>query len=196
MARLGIDMDGVIVDFNAEWVRLHREEFGSDLEPEMVQTWDGLHTLAGFADMAAFWTWAEGGTDRPSIFRHMVPFPGAIETLRALAAEGHRLHIVTAKPPWAVPDTLRWLADHDLPLAAVHFEEEKHTVPCDIYLDDAPHVLDALAAHRLPNSLVCRMIRPWNRPIDGVADVTDWQGFHDAVTKWSSTRTAIDGPAA
>jgi hypothetical protein len=65
--RLGIDLDGVVADFNAGWIQLHRNEFGSDLRPEMVTTWDGLHELGGFADMGAFWRWARGNADRPSI---------------------------------------------------------------------------------------------------------------------------------
>ena len=63
--RLGVDLDGVVCDFNAGWMRLHMEEFGSELQPEMVVTWDNLHELGGFADMESFWRWAQGNADRP-----------------------------------------------------------------------------------------------------------------------------------
>ena len=53
--RLGIDLDGVVCDFNAGWMRLHMAEFGSKLKPEMVVSWNNLHELGGFADMPAFW---------------------------------------------------------------------------------------------------------------------------------------------
>ena len=96
--RLGIDLDGVVADFNAGWIRLHREEFGSDIQPELVTTWDGLHELGGFADMAAFWDWARGNADRPSIFRHFDPYPDAIDTLRSLDHAGHEIVIITANP--------------------------------------------------------------------------------------------------
>jgi uncharacterized HAD superfamily protein len=66
--RLGIDLDGVVCDFNAGWMELHKAEFGSELVPEMVVTWDNLHELGGFKDMKAFWRWAQGNEDRPSIF--------------------------------------------------------------------------------------------------------------------------------
>lgn len=182
--RLGIDLDGVVADFNAGWVRLHNDEFGNDLHPEMVQTWDGLAELGGFADMVAFWKWAKGSELRPSIFRHLDPFPGAIETLGALAHAGHRIVIITAKPRWAVTDTFRWLADHDVPTQEVHITEEKYTVDCDVYLDDSPHVLPALLRHR-GDRHVCRFVRPWNDPLTGATDIRSWDEFHATVDSCS-----------
>lgn len=174
--RLGIDLDGVVADFNAGWMRLHADEFGSELRPEMVKGWNGLHDLAGFADMEAFWRWAQGTASRPSIFRNLELFPDAAETMEQLSEAGHAIVIITAKPRWAVPDTLRWIADHRLPTSEVHIRHDKHQVVCDIYLDDAPAVLDDLIGHR-PDAVVCRMVRPWNVPVDGAVDVADWPEF-------------------
>lgn len=190
--RLGIDLDGVVADFNAGWIRIHQDEFGSELHPEMVTSWDGLHELGGFEDMDAFWDWARGNGDRPSIFRHFDPFPGAVETLRDLAAAGHGIVIITAKPDWAVPDTFRWLADHDIPSREVHIQDHKHLVACDVYLDDSPHVVPALVEHR-PEALVCRMVRPWNGPVPGAVDVESWPAFREVVTDRSRASTARAG---
>jgi uncharacterized protein len=185
--RLGIDLDGVVADFNAGWIQLHRHEFGSDLHPEMVTSWNGLHELGGFADMAAFWRWARGNADRPSIFRHLDVYPDALETLHALDRAGHDIVIVTTKPKWARTDTLRWLADHELPTAEVHMIVEKYRVDCDVYLDDSPQVLPELLRHR-PEALVCRFVRPWNFPLDGAEDIHDWAGFNRLVTERSRAR--------
>ena len=182
--RLGIDLDGVVADFNAGWIRLHRDEFGSELHPEMVVTWDGLHELGGFADMEAFWQWAQGNEDRPSIFRHLDVYPDALDTLHALDRAGHDIVIVTTKPRWARIDTLRWLADNALPTAEVHMIDDKYLVDCDVYLDDSPHVLPSLLQHR-PDATVCRFIRPWNEPLAGALDVHSWAEFHGIVTQRS-----------
>jgi 5'(3')-deoxyribonucleotidase len=182
--RLGIDLDGVVADFNAGWVKLHREEFGSDLRPEMVVTWDGLHELGGFSDMGAFWRWARGNRDRPSIFRHLDPYPDALDALRRLDRAGHDIVIVTTKPRWARQDTLRWLADHEIPTDEVHMIVDKFRVDCDVFLDDSPHVLPELVRHR-PGALVCRFVRPWNGPVDGTVDVTSWAAFEHFVTERS-----------
>lgn len=188
--RLGIDMDGVICDFNAGWMARHREDFGTDLAAQAAEVrWDNLHTLCGFADMDAFWRWAQGSDDRPSVFRHLEPFPHAIETMRSLQAAGHEIVIVTAKPDWAVPDTLRWLADHEVPTREIHVRHQKSTVACDVYLDDSPIVLPDLVAHR-PDALVCRMVRPWNRPVEGAIDVEGWPEFQRVVLERASDPVA------
>lgn len=174
--RLAIDLDGVVCDFNAGWMELHKAEFGSELKPEMVVTWNNLHELGGFADMNMFWKWAQATDDRPSIFRHLEPFPDAIETLYSLHDDGHAIVIVTAKPRWAIPDTMRWIADHELPTEEIHIRFRKYRVACDVYLDDSPIVLPQLLRHR-PEATVCRMIRPWNEPLDGAVDITDWRSF-------------------
>jgi 5'(3')-deoxyribonucleotidase len=180
--RLGIDLDGVVADFNAGWTRLHNDEFGGNLSGDLVTTWDGLHTLGGFSDMNAFWAWARGNSQRPSIFRHLDLLPDALDTLRALDAEGHHVVIVSTKPDWAVHETMHWLADNKIPTREVHLTFTKHLVDCDIYLDDAPGVLPALVKHR-PNALICRFVRPWNQPVPGAVDVHDWAEFHAIVTE-------------
>lgn len=180
--RLGIDLDGVVAAFNHGWTELHNAEFGGSLHPGMVTMWDGLHALGGFADMGEFWTWAQGDGRRPSVFRHLDLLPDARESLVGLDAAGHRIVILTAKPRWAVPDTLRWLADHEIPTTEIHFAEAKHEVACDVYLDDSPIVLPGLVAHR-PEATVCRYVRPWNTPVDGAHDVTNWHEFREIVER-------------
>lgn len=182
--RLGIDLDGVVADFNAGWMELHNTEFGGALTPDMVTSWDGLHTVGGFDDMDAFWGWARANGQRPSIFRHLDLLPGALDTLRALTAEGHRVVIVSTKPDWAVHETLCWLADNAIPTREIHLTFTKHEVDCDVFLDDAPVVLPDLVEHR-PKALVCRFVRPWNVPVEGAVDVTSWAAFHAIVTERS-----------
>ncbi len=186
--RLGIDLDGVVADFNAGWMQLHAEEFGSELHPNMVDSWNCLHRLGGFVDMRAFWSWAGPNDHRRSIFRHLTPYPTAVESLRTLAKSGHRIVIVTTKPHWARSDTFSWLADADLPTTEVHVIDHKYEVACDVYLDDAPHVLEELVEHR-PGATICRFVRPWNEPVAGTLDVADWGRFIEIVTERSPERT-------
>ena len=174
--RLGIDLDGVVADFNTGWMMLHADEFGSVLSPDMVDSWNSLHRLGGFADMREFWSWAAPKEHRRSIFRHLEPYPSAIESLRQLSAAGHHVVIVTTKPHWAHTDTFRWLADNEIPTTEVHLSERKYEVDCDVYLDDAPYVLEQLVRHR-PHATICRFVRPWNRPVEGTHDIHDWDEF-------------------
>jgi hypothetical protein len=70
------------------------------------------------------------------------------------------------------------VASQGFPTAEVHILDDKWRIDCDAYLDDAPRVLRDLAANR-PDRLVCRYVRPWNRPLPGVQDVADFDEFRE-----------------
>ncbi len=179
--RLGIDLDGVVADFNVGWMERYNRQFGTNLHHTQVVRWDGLHRLTHFQTMDEFWDWASSGP--PTIFRELPPFPGAVEAIAELARE-HRIVIVSSKFDWAIPDTLEWLAEHRVIAREIHFVWDKTSVPCDVYLEDSPGNLEALvAAH--PDALVCRMVRPWNRPLAGARDVSDWREFREVVEEWA-----------
>ena len=177
--RLGIDLDGVIADFNSGWMDRYNRQFDTSLATESVQSYDGLLDLTHFASIAEFWRWASDLGDG-SIFRHLPAYDGAVEAVTRLAHQGHRIVILTTKPPWGVSDTYAWLAEKQIPTTEVHILTDKWVVDCDIYLDDAPHVLEPLVNHR-PDATVCRYVRPWNKPVPGAVDVTGWNGFHELV---------------
>lgn len=184
--RLGIDLDGVVADFNGGWMQRYNEEHGASLTPDMVVSWDGLHQLTHFPDMGAFWTWARNH-EGPTVFRHLEAYSGAVETLRQLNREGHDVVILTAKPDWAVHDTFEWLADHRIPTREVHCLDDKWRIPCEVYLDDSPYVVPQLVAQR-PDAVVCRFVRSWNRPVDGARDVHGWDEFATVIRELDSGR--------
>jgi hypothetical protein len=106
-------------------------------------------------------------------------YPQALETLERL----HRLHqivIITAKPGWATHDTFAWIADHGIPTREVHITRRKWDVDCDVYLDDAPHVLEDLVMAR-PEASICRFVRAWNHPMAGTVDIASWPEFEEFV---------------
>lgn len=172
--RLGIDLDGVVADFDGGWTRMYAEEFGRPPH-QAVREWDGLHRLTHFADMAEFWDWMHSR----EIFGQLDLVPGALAGLTELAAD-HDIVIITAKQDAAIPQTLRWIADRGLPTREIHFTSAKHEVACDVYLDDSPRVLPRLVQHR-PQALVCRMVAPWNEPVPGTVDIAGWPEFVAAV---------------
>jgi uncharacterized protein len=184
--RVGVDMDGVLADFNSGWMTRYNAEFGTALEAAMVDRWDGLHSLTHFGSMDEFWAWAQG--EGRSTFRDAPPLPGAVEAITRIGRR-HRVVIVSAKFDWAIPDSLAWLADHRVPAREVHFLWDKALAGCDIYLDDAPYQLQELR-ERQPEAVVCRMVHPWNEPLAGVVDVYSWEEFEDVVERVAAEREA------
>ncbi len=178
--RLGIDLDGVVADFNAGWISRYNREFGSDLLPEHVDVWDAPTVLTHFPDMREFWRWARTSGDGASIFRILQPYAGAVEALDRLARR-HRIVIVTTKPSFAIHDTYEWIAEHRIPTREVHIVDDKASVDCDVYLEDADHNLERLQVAR-PDARVCRFVRPWNRSHDGVLDISTWPQFERLVS--------------
>ena len=176
--RLGIDLDGVVADFNTGWMQRYNEEFAASLRPEDITTWDAMTDLADFATVEDFWEWArnDGG---PGLFRHLPVYPGALESLERLSTN-HAIVIITTKPTWATSETFAWIADHQRPTNEVHITGDKWVVECDVYLDDGPHNLTALVRER-PDRTVCRFVRPWNHPVVGTVDVGDWDTFETLV---------------
>ncbi len=178
--RLGIDLDGVVADFNQGWVSRYNRDFGTSLSSDDVLEWDAPVDLTHFGSMADFWEWARTCGEGQSIFRPLKPYPGAIEALVEFTRAGHHIVILTTKPRFAVHDTYEWLAEHRVPTTEVHILDDKTMVDCDLYVDDADHNLESLlAAH--PDSIVCRYVRPWNRAHPGAVDVDGWQDIGRAV---------------
>ena len=147
--RLGIDLDGVVADFNTGWVSRYNHEFGSELTTDLVDSWNAMGDLTHFESMGAFWRWAARG-DHGSVFRHLETYPEALETLERLAGN-HDIVIISAKPDWAIHDTFAWIADRRIPTREVHITDAKWRVPCDVYLDDSPRQIVELQ-HEPPRS--------------------------------------------
>lgn len=177
--RLGIDLDGVVADFNTGWIRRYNSDFGADVAFDAVEAWDAIPSLTHFRHMGEFWKWAQDH-DGHSLFRHLETYRGAVEALWDLAKRKHHIVIVTTKPPWAIHDTFAWIAEQRLPTREVHIVNRKWEVDCDVYLEDAPHNLEKLVANR-PDRVVARFVRPWNEPVPGTVDIESWDEFKKLV---------------
>lgn len=185
--RLGIDLDGVVADFNDGWTRLYNAQFGMDIATSDVTMWNAPVHLTHFGSMSEFWRWARTCGDGASLFRVLRPFDGAIDALHGLARD-HHVVIVTTKPSYASSDTFAWIGEHGVPTTEVHIVDDKTTVACDVYLDDGDHNLEALAVAR-HEATICRYLQPWNRSHPGVIDVSSWQQFREIVDRVSNERS-------
>jgi 5'(3')-deoxyribonucleotidase len=181
--RIGIDLDGVVVNFTKGWTTHYKEEFGKEIKEEDEVTWGLSKPLTHFVKEADFWNWARD-LNGSTVFRNLEPYDDSIETMKKLSFDGHEIVIISSKPWWAVTDTFLWIGENKVPTREVHFTEDKWKIDCDIYLDDAPGQLENYLKNK-PNKVIVRFIRPYNKPLKGAADITSWEEFYSLINSMS-----------
>jgi hypothetical protein len=147
MPEIVVDLDGVVADFSGEW----RNRLGCYAG---MEKWDFLeHTP--FKRWVDFWDWARD----ENIFGLCPPYPGAVWGIRWLETLGH-ITYVTHRPHWAEKATRNWLERHEI-VHPVKYEVEKWRHKAKLYIDDAPHVVEAIGRNR-PEAYIILLRRPWN----------------------------------
>lgn len=166
MARILLDMDGVLCNLLEKWLAVYNEEYQDRLSVQALRTW-GPHRYAR-AGKAVYKYLAQ-----PGFFRDLKPLPHAVEGARALVERGHDVVIVTAAKN-GHREKLDWIEEH-LPFIGVRntiFAHRKELVRGDVLFDDAPHNLLAFKAYGLPVA----MAYPYNEGVD-CPRVADWPSF-------------------
>jgi 5'(3')-deoxyribonucleotidase len=180
---LGVDLDGVCADYTSAFrtaVARHRGLDESTLPDEV--TWD----------------FAEWGLDRESFLAHhrravvedhlfatMPPIDGVSDTLWRLSDAGVWIRVITHRlvSNWnhatAVADTVAWLDDRRIPYRDICFLGAKPQVGADLYVEDAPHNVEAL---RASGARVVVFDQPYNRHLGGLRART-WTEVEDLVVQ-------------
>lgn len=171
---LGVDLDGVCGDYTAAFRAVVAAERG--VEPSALaeqRSWD-------------FGEWGLSPDDfhrlhRSAVldhrmFRTMPVMAGAAETLWRLSDAGVWIRLITHRlyVNWGhavvLEDTAAWLDTSGIPYRDICFLGQKPEVEADIYLDDAPHNINALRAE---GNVAIVFDQPYNREVaDPRAD--DW----------------------
>ena len=181
--RIGVDIDGVVLEFQARWAELYAEYFDRFVPYEALRSYDALLTETHFEDMVEFNDWFS----RAGGWRDMPWIPGSRGGLDALVAGGHGITLVTARPRCAEFETKGWW--HKLPLdCLLAFTDQKHEVDCDLYIDDTKHVIESLVAN---GKKAVIFDQPWNRSTINTAGSTvraaDWHQVVEIVNHYDKT---------
>ena len=107
---------------------------------------------------------------------------GCAEALWRLSDAGVWIRIITHRlyVNWghheAVADTVAWLDEHGIPYRDLCFLGAKPEVQADLYIDDAPHNIEAL---RAAGNEVIAFAQPYNADVGGLRAATwDEVGVH------------------
>lgn len=138
-----IDIDGVIRDTFAAMCNTYNAQFGTQLTPEDIHSYDTNISFPLIKGLT--------GTDGNVYFfeEHIEesflcqPLPGAVEAINRLRAAGHHVAICSHQPKKRGRDlTLKFLEQHDIHYDSLHFTREKWLVKSHIIIDDCPDFLE------------------------------------------------------
>lgn len=163
---LGIDVDGVLANFNLAFAAIVKQHTGIELNLP-PQTWNH-HLDAGVSPEQNGSIWAAIWAD-PTFWVSLDPLPSAKETLQGLKALGaeHQVYFITSRPSRTAKAQIEiWLMEHGYPLPTVLVAQQKGLIAAglglDIILDDLPdNLFDAKAARPECQTIMVRA--PYNR---------------------------------
>ena len=195
---LGVDLDGVCGDYTAAFRSVVASELGvDDAELSLERSWDfaewglsadeyeRLHHLA---------------VTEHRILRWMPVITGAAESLWRLSDAGVLIRVITHRlyVNWghatAIVDTVEWLDRVRIPYRDICFIGDKPEVGADLYVDDAPHNVEAL---RETGNRVILFDTPYNQGVPGTRAL-DWTEceqmvLRDAATSGFEFQTSLPG---
>ena len=195
--RIYCDMDDILCETAATLCRLVERTFGVHVAYEDVREFDLQKSFNLTGDqMRRFMALVH----EPENLLAYHETPGAVAGLKALAAAGHDVEIVTGRPASSFRATEAWLAAAglgDFPVTYVNkygrlFSQDgdaPEMVPLadllkrhyDVVIDDSPMVLPAFAAWTSTRILV--FDRPWNAQFELVPNMTRVFGWSDILDK-------------
>lgn len=147
----GVDLDGVCGDFSAAFAAVVADDRGIPVEELPPRRhWD--FSEWGIRDEAHFRSVHERAVLEHRVFRTMPAIEGCAAALWRLSDAGVWIRLITHRlyVNWGhqevVADTVAWLDEHGIPYRDLCFLGQKPEVQADIYVDDAPHNVEALRA--------------------------------------------------
>ena len=189
--RLGIDLDGVVVDIITPLLPRLSAICGRELCREDICHYNFETALNLDAEQVAqMW---ELVSDE-SIYREPPPVDGAVLFLSGL--DSIDWCFVTSRPSWAAKATRDWLEQHGLgDREVIHTEHGKPAaldLELDVFIEDDISTARALAVHGI---YVLLMDNPWNRHEtlpENCRRVYDWAEVAEELERLTLSRPAGD----
>ncbi len=183
--RIYVDIDDVLCETIARLVDLLEHMHDRRVDPSQVEHFDLSRSFGLDSDETESFMERAHADD---IIESIVPTPGAVDVLSAWTAAGHRITLVTGRPPKTNAASRRWLENHDLLHEARHHLDKWNRPSWNltglpaIEFDDIRDfgfefaVEDSLdTAVRLIEEFeipVALMDRPWNRAVESLSRKT------------------------
>jgi FMN phosphatase YigB (HAD superfamily) len=177
--RIAIDIDSTLHHYWDQLDRVAQKRFGVALPYDGQVVWE-IDLLRPAQVQAC----VDETHTEPHILA-AVPYPGAVETVRAWHEAGHFIHITSHRTGDAHAATERWLERIGLPYDELYCSYDKvsrcEEIGIDLLVDDSPVNLQRAIDAGIR---VATILHPWNRELCETEDVLcaeDWAGLAEAI---------------
>jgi uncharacterized protein len=175
--RIALDIDSTLHHYWDVLADVAKRRFGVELPYEGQTVWE-IDRLRPEQMQAAV-----RETHRREQILASVPYPAAVETVRAWHDAGHFIHVSSARSGEAYEATREWLDAVGLPYDDLRCSEDKVAraieLEIDLFIDDAPpNLLRALEA----GMRAATLLHPWNRDLCEEEDIVcapDWPSLRE-----------------
>ena len=183
--RIGIDVDGVLADFNEAYIRLTTQLTGRDLFPSRpfdITTWNYPESY-GYTAEEVSRVWAAIKAD-PFFWQGLAPYDTAEDAMRAIHLRWRAnddIYFITSRPGIdAKKQTENWLRMYwplyTVPPLTVLISSEKglcaQALNLDVYIDDRVENVTDVHFRTEASTRAHLLDQPWNRHLDWPHRVT------------------------
>lgn len=160
--RVGIDFDGIICDFNGEFINRAQKEFNLEIDSDDMDY--SLETIEEKYGISSSWVNKKLFKDE-WFWAKLMPYEETLETLREWNNLGHEIHIITGRPKDTAIVTRGWLRKHQVPHTALTFEPIMHKIDyikrleIEVMFEDRFFEANKIGAFGIRSFIVRR---PWN----------------------------------
>jgi uncharacterized protein len=185
MARIALDIDSTLHHYWDLLQRVARERYGVELPYEEQRDW-GITALERDALIHCVQE-----THSDENIAAGVPYPDAVETVRAWHEQGHWIHVTSHRRVDCHPATARWLDAIGMPYDDLYCSFDKVTrcveLEIDVLVDDSPV---NITRARQAGMLAATILHPWNEELadrDGVITGRDWRELRETLAPYLTT---------
>lgn len=173
-----VDADGVLEDLSQKWVAYLNEKYGTSVRYEDLKEWD---MTAAFPTLTRKQVY---GIDfDEEFYSRLEPIPGAVDAVRRLLEDGHKIYVVTTTPYQAVKPKMDRAIFRYYPFLNwkdIIITADKHLIRGDVLIDDGVHNLLGGDYRKI------LVTAPYNESFDaeanGMIRVSNWEEIYRAVS--------------
>lgn len=192
MAKIGVDVDGVLYDFVQALIDYAEHTHGYENLP-YAESWNFYEKQWGWSGDQFLDIYTKGVHDWV-MWSNGIPMGDCKTWLNKLYDEGHEIHVVTWRSLPKVSAELGhqitkdWFERHGLKYHSITVARDKTCVPVDYFIED--NVDNYLSLKECGTTPVL-INRPWNQYLENATRVDNWEEFYLLINTLENTKCSV-----